>query len=608
MSKKGDVLKEESRMYVKYPEELIEEIRMSNDILDVVGEYVKLERKGKNYFGICPFHREKTASFSVDNTKQMYYCFGCGKGGSVIQFVMETENLEYIEAIKFLAERARITLPEGESEEDKKRALKIQEIIKINTEAARFYHEQLNSTKSSDAKLYLKKRKVSEGIVKKFGLGYSANEWDLLYKYLKSKNFSDDDLADSGLVLAKKGGNGYYDRFRGRLMFPIFDLRGNVIGFGGRVLDDSLPKYMNSPETLVYNKRRNLYALNFAKSSPEKRIIVVEGYMDVISLYQFGIINTVASLGTALTESQGRLLKKYAEEIIISYDADTAGQAATMRGLNLLNDIGCNVKVLSIPKGKDPDDFIKANGAEAFRGLVDNALTLVEYKIKMLKAEIDTSAIEGKISFLNKTADILAKIDNSVEQEMYIKKISKDYDISQESMFAEVIKRIKPKHNYKPTMKVERSKVKNIKNKKQNEDNNLVYFERIVLSLLSMDNSLYRKIEDRIDLDLFSFEENKKAAEIIFKKIKEKKGIVPAELLNLVSKESANIFASLIQGECNFEDNLRAILDIIKKIEGIKLDKRQKEILNLISSQENKEDVDRLKLELKSILIRKKSM
>lgn len=601
-------MKEESRMYVKYPEELIEEVRMSNDILDVVGEYVKLEKKGKNYFGLCPFHREKTASFSVDNTKQMYHCFGCGKGGSVIQFVMDAENLEYIEAIKFLAERARITLPEGGSEEEKKRALKVQEIIKINTDAARFYYEQLNDTKSSEARLYLEKRKVNEGIVKKFGLGYSANEWDLLYKYLKSKNYSDEDLADSGLVLARKGGNGYYDRFRGRIMFPIFDLRGNVIGFGGRVLDDSLPKYMNSPETLIYNKRKNLYALNFAKNSPEKRIIVVEGYMDVISLYQFGIINTVASLGTALTESQGRILKKYAEEIIISYDADTAGQEATMRGLNLLNDIGCNVKVLLIPKGKDPDEFIKANGAEAFRKLIDNALSLVEYKIKVLKAQIDTTGIEGKISFLNKAADILAKIDNSVEQEMYIKKISKDYDISQESMIAEVIKRIKPKGNYKPTMKVEHNKAKRIGNKNQSDVDNLVHFERIILSLLSIDNTIYRKIEDRIDLNFFTLEENRKAAEIIFTKIKDKKGIVPAELLNLVSNESANIFASLIQGECNFEDNLRAILDIIKKIEGIKLEGRQKEILNMISSSENKEDIDKLKEELKSILIRKKSM
>jgi len=595
-------------MYMKYPEELIEEIRISNDILDVVGEYVKLEKKGKNYFGLCPFHREKTASFSVDNTKQFYYCFGCGRGGSVIQFVMEAENLDYIEAVKFLAERARITLPEGDSEEEKKRAVKIQEIIKINTDAARFYYEQLNDTKNSVARLYLEKRKVNEGVVKKFGLGYSSNEWDLLYKYLKSKNYSDENIKDSGLVLARKSGNGYFDRFRGRLMFPIFDLRGNVIGFGGRVLDDSLPKYMNSPETIVYNKRRNLYALNFAKNSAEKKIIVVEGYMDVISLCQFGIINTVASLGTALTESQGRILKKYAEEIIISYDADTAGQAATMRGLNLLDDIGCNVKVLLIPKGKDPDEYIKSHGAEAFRKLVNDALSLVEYKIKVLKSQIDTTSVEGKISFLNKAADILSKIDNSVEQEMYIKKISKDYDISQESMFAEVIKKIKPKGNYKPTVKVEHPKVKKFKNKNQSDENNLVHYERIILSLLSIDNSLYGKIEDKIDLELFSLEENRKAAETIFTKIKDNKGIVPAELLNLVSNDSAKIFARLIQGECNFEDNLRAILDIIKKIEGIKLDKRQKEILSMISSSENKEDADRLKEELKSILIQKKSM
>lgn len=605
---KGDVSKEESRMYVKYPEELIEEIRLSNDILDVVSEYVKLERKGKNYFGLCPFHREKTPSFSVDNTKQMFYCFGCGKGGSVIQFIQNAENLEYIEAIKFLADRVRITLPEGESEEEKKRAQKVQQIIKINTDAARFFYEQLNASENSEARQYLAKRKLSEGIAKKFGLGYSTNDWDSLYKYLKSKNYSDEDLAASGLVLERKGGNGYYDRFRGRLMFPIFDLRGNVIGFGGRVLDNSLPKYMNSPETLVYNKRRNLYALNFAKNSSEKRIIVVEGYMDVISLYQFGIINTVASLGTALTESQGRLLKKYAEEIIISYDADTAGQEATMRGLNLLNDIGCNVKVLVIPKGKDPDEFIKANGSEAFRKLVDNALTLVEYKIKVLKSQIDTTSIEGKISFLNRAADIIAKIDNSVEQEMYIKKISADYDISQESMFAEVIKRIKPKGNFKPTAKPEHPKV--TKDEKGNRivEDNLVHYERIILSLLCLDNTLYKKVEDTINPEFFTLEENRKAAEIIFSKINDKKGIVPAELLNLVSSESANIFARLIQGECNFEDNLRAILDIIKKIEGIKLDRRQKEILSMISSQENKEDIEKLKEELKSILIRKKSM
>jgi len=595
-------------MYVKYPEELIEEIRMSNDILDVVSEYVKLEKKGKNYFGLCPFHREKTPSFCVDNTKQMFYCFGCGKGGSVIQFIQNAENLEYIEAVKFLAERVKITLPEGESEEEKKRALKIQKIIKINTDAARFFYEQLNAPGNSEARQYLAKRKVSESIAKKFGLGYSNNEWDSLYKYLRSKNYSDQDLADSGLVIARKDGNGYYDRFRGRLMFPIFDLRGNVIGFGGRVLDDSLPKYMNSPETIVYNKRKNLYALNFAKNSSDKRIIVVEGYMDVISLYQFGIINTVASLGTALTESQGRLLKKYAEEIIISYDADTAGQDATMRGLNLLNDIGCNVKVLLIPKGKDPDEFIKTNGAEAFRKLVDNALTLVEYKIKMLKKQIDTTTIEGKISFLNKAADIIAKIDNSVEQEMYIKKISADYDISQESMYTEIIKRIKPKGNFKSTVKVEQPKATRKERNNQTYEDNLAYYERIILSLLCIDNSLYKKVEDKINIEFFTLEENRKVAEVIFTKIKDKKGIVPAELLNLVSSESASIFARLIQGECNFEDNLRAILDIIKKIEGIKLDKRQKEILSMISSEENKEDVEKLKEELKNILIRKKSM
>ena len=535
-------------MRIHYPEELIEDIRISNDILAVVGEYVRLEKKGKNYFGLCPFHNEKTPSFCVDPGKQLYYCFGCGKGGSVIQFIMETENFDYVEAIKFLAERVRIPLPEGDSEQERAIAGKKQDLLKINVEAARFFYEQLNNQRNFQAREYLNRRKVSKSIARKFGIGYSPEEWDILYRYLRKKGYDDDILLESGLILKGKSGRSCFDRFRGRIIFPIFDVRGNLIGFGGRVINDGSPKYMNSPETLVYNKRKNLFALNFAKNSREKRIIIVEGYMDVISLHQYGIINTVASLGTALTENQGRLLKKYAEEIVISYDADSAGQAAAMRGLDLLNNVGCNVKVLLIPNGKDPDDFVKQNGSDEFKKLVEKALSLVEYKIKALKKDIDTNTTDGKISFLNKAADLLSKIDNNMEREMYIKKMSKEYEISQESIYAEVLKRIKPAKGFKTVSRIDRNRLKNMRKKGNSEFEKVIECERILLCVLSINNSVYRVIKDRLNPEDFEDEKDREIAKEVFSRLENNRGIVPAELINLVGDGLSDIFARLIQG------------------------------------------------------------
>ena len=345
-------------MFIRYSDELIEEIRINNDIVDVVSEYVRLEKRGKNHFGLCPFHREKTPSFSVEEVKQIFYCFGCGKGGNVFQFISLAEKIDFIDAVRLLADRAKITLPESDDAEEAARAKLKQQVTDINLLAARYYNDVFNSEKGKVARDYLKKREISESTARKFGLGYSPDHWDSLYQHLKSSGISDEQMLKSGLIQKSSKGQ-LYDRFRGRLMFPIFDVRGIVIGFGGRVMDDSMPKYMNSPETVVYSKGRHLYALNFAKNSDSERIIVVEGYMDVISLYQSGINNVVASLGTALTESQGRLLKKYAQEIVISYDSDTAGQAATQRGLDLLNNIGCNVKVLTVPGREGSGRFYK---------------------------------------------------------------------------------------------------------------------------------------------------------------------------------------------------------------------------------------------------------
>lgn len=592
-----------------YPDELIEEVRISNDIINVVSEYVQLKRKGKGYFGLCPFHNEKTPSFHVDPVKQLYYCFGCGNGGSVIQFIMGVENLDYIEAVKFLADKAGILLPEGEDGEQKEIARKKKQILKINIDVARFFYEKIEDEKNKIAREYLASRGIKRNTVRKFGIGYSLKDWDALYKHLKAKGYDDDILLESGLVLKNKSG-GCYDRFRGRIIFPIFDLRGNVLGFGGRVLDNSEPKYMNSPETMVYNKRKHLYGLNFAKNSSHKRIVVVEGYMDVISLFQFGIINVVASLGTALTESQGRLLKKYTEEIIISFDADTAGKAAAIRGLDILDGIGCNVKVLEIPDGKDPDEFVKKNGADAFNNLIKKSLSLVEYKIKALKSEIDTNNTEGKILFLNKTADVLSKMDNDMEREMYIKKIAQEYEISQESIYAEVLKRIKPKKGFKAVVINNDKKIRLKRDKDKDEHQRAVNYERMLLALISIDNSLYNLIKGKLSVESFEDEDNKRIAKTVFERLESKKGLVSAELINLADNKNSNIFTRLLQEECNFEDNKKAILDIIKKMELFKLAKREREILNVISNSKEytAEEVNSMKLELQQILYKKKSI
>lgn len=593
-------------MYSHYPEELIEEVRINNDIVDVISEYVKLDRKGKYFFGLCPFHKEKSPSFSVTPSLQIFHCYGCGKGGNVFSFIMQAENLQFIEAVKFLADRAKIQLPEGEGEEEKEKARIKQEILNINIEAARFYHHQLQLDQNEKARTYLKNRGITQQTIKKFGMGFSTEDWEGLYKHLSHKGFDDALIFNSGLILKKKNG-GYYDRFRGRVMFPIFDIRGNVIGFGGRVLDSSVPKYLNSPETPVYFKGKNLYGMNFAKGSEEKRVIIVEGYMDVISLHQRGIINTVASLGTALTESQGRLLKKYAEEIIISYDADTAGQAATMRGLDLLNDIGCNVKVLTVPEGKDPDEFIRKNGEAEFRKLIDNSISLLEYKVKILRNQIETDTTEGKIKFLNKLADVLAKLDNRVEREMYVKKLSKDYEISEEALLSEIYRKVQPKKNYRAaTAYANDSGHKS--SAADSQTSMLVHFERMLLAFLCVDNRLFNFVKDKIEIGDFVKDEDRKAAEIILDRLANNKGIVPGEIFTLLNAETADEVAKIIQEECNCEDNTKAVLDIIKRIELSKLERRQQQILDLLSNRSEliEGDVETLKQELNSILMKKK--
>ncbi|ACL74922.1 DNA primase [Ruminiclostridium cellulolyticum] len=590
-----------------FPDDLIEEIRVSNDIVGIISEYVKLEKKGKNFFGKCPFHNEKTASFSVEPVKQIFHCFGCGKGGNVIHFIMSIENLEFPDALRFLADRAKILIPdmiEG-NRNDEKAGLK-RELLQINLEAARFFRDNLNNDKNKLPNSYLINRKIQKNTVAKFGLGYAEDRFDTLYKHLKAKGFSDTSIKNSGLVIYKEESGNIYDRFRGRIMFPIFDIRGNVIAFGGRVLDSSQPKYMNSPETEVYHKGKHLYALNFAKNTCSRRLILAEGYMDVISLHQSGILNSVAPLGTALTENQGRLLKKYTEEIVLSFDSDSAGRAAAFRSLDLLNEIGCNVKVLTIPSGKDPDEFIKAYGVAEFKRLVDRSESLLDFKLGSLKNDIDTSTNEGKVRFLDKAVLILDKIDNNVEKELYVKKLSEELGVSTQSIFSEMAKqqrnsviKVRQAASNKNFSRNQIRKSTVVKN----QEERLVRLQLMLLATICLDNSVYFSIKGSFDWDKFDSDEIKKAFKFAVERIESKAGILTGEILNKLSPGMAESFANIVQSQSIFEDNKKAALDIIRNIDLFGLEERKNEIIELKKRSDLTEgDVELLNRELSGIV------
>ncbi|AYE33347.1 DNA primase [Clostridium septicum] len=425
-------------------EEILEKIKEQNDIVDVISESVRLKRSGRNFSGLCPFHNEKTPSFSVSQDKQIYKCFGCGEVGNVITFVMKTKNLPFVDAVKYLGERVNITIEDekkGKSPITKKKEL----LYNLNVEAARFFFRNL--VNDNEAKEYFLNRGIKEETIKRFGLGFAKDSWNSLLLYLKKRGFKEELLLEAGLVsISQKSGN-KYDRFRNRVIFPVFDYRGKVIGFGGRVLDDSKPKYLNSPETLVFQKGTNLYGLNFAikNNLRERYFIIVEGYMDLITLHQYGITNVVASLGTALTVNQARLLKRYADKVIISYDADVAGQTATVRGLEILRDAGFEVRVLNIPQGKDPDEFVRSNGKEAFKNLINNAQPLIDYRLKRAEEGINFKESDSLAKYGKRVTDILAKL-NPVEKDVYVKRISENTGIREQALYdllsSEMIKNI----------------------------------------------------------------------------------------------------------------------------------------------------------------------
>ncbi len=419
-----------------FPDGFLEELCAKSDIVETVSRYVSLTRRGSNYVGLCPFHNEKTPSFSVSQDKQFFHCFGCGVGGDVISFVMRVENLDFPDAVRVLAERAGMTVPESDAYEKSARK-KRERLQALMSEAGRLFHQTLMGDMGKQGLAYLQNRGLSIGTIRKFGAGFAPESWDFLIRAMNEKGYTKAELMEAGLAVSNKNG-GIYDRFRNRVMFPIIDVRGNVIGFGGRVMGDGEPKYLNSPETVIFNKRKNLFALNYAKKSDADKIILAEGYMDVIALHQAGFDSAVASLGTALTEEQARLIARYKNKVVIAYDSDGAGQKAATRAIDILKSAGVDVKILRMAGAKDPDEYIKKFGRDRFAKLMDSSEADVEYRLHSAREGFDLEDDASRVEYLKKAAKLLARVSNSIEREVYIARVAKETGITPDALSHEV--------------------------------------------------------------------------------------------------------------------------------------------------------------------------
>lgn len=591
---------------MRYSDELLDEIKSKNDIIDIVSQYVVLKRSGRNYMGLCPFHKEKSPSFCVSPDKQIFHCFGCGVGGNVIHFIGKIENLNFIESLELLANRAGIELPKsGNAEDDRISRLKSR-VYELNKCAAEFYHQNLYKPTAKPAQEYVKKRRLDNRTLKAFKIGYSGR-FNELYTELHSKGFTEEEILASCLVNKNQDGK-FIDRFRNRLIFPIFDARDRVIAFGGRVLDDSKPKYINSPEDIVYSKGRHLFAYNLAKKDNPKTIIIVEGYMDAVSLHQRGISNAVASLGTALTEAQGRLLRRSCEKVVIGYDADGAGQAATLRGLEILQNLGCDIRILQIEGAKDPDEFVVKYGPERFQKHVDSAISLVEFKVKMLKRQLNLENVNDKIKFLNEVANILSKIENNMEREVYIDKISLEYKVSKEAIYAEVNKKLYG--NSQSEKKLERpvTTIREVKQdvEEQEVDEKTKKTESLIIYLLiNYPDKSFVRLANIVKNNLIKLEKNK----LIINKLYEEhgKGNINIEsIIDLFEDENiVNYLSGIMSSNFEITDVDKCIDDVILTYKKEILLKKRNDIMNKLNSQNTitKDEVANLEEELNSVII-----
>ena len=569
---------------IRYSDEIIEEVRQSNDIVDILSQYMRLKRSGRNYFGLCPFHNEKSPSFSVSPDKQIFHCFGCGVGGNVFTFLMKIEGINFVEAVQMLAERAQVQLPTLENSGDSAKEELKAKVYQVNEFAAEYYHQKLYLPESKIAQEYVKRRKLSNETLKAFRIGFSG-KFDELYRQLVKQGFGEREILESGLVNKNDQGK-FIDRYRNRLMFPICDVRGKVIAFGGRVLDDSKPKYINSPENVVYSKGRHLFGLNVAKKGDIKRLLIVEGYMDVISLHQRGVTNVVAALGTALTQQQGWLLRKSSEQVILGFDSDGAGQTAINRSIEILQNMGCDMRILQMEGAKDPDEFIIKYGNARFQNLMDKALSLVEFKVKQLKQNLNLENTIDKIKFLNEIAKIISKIDNSMEREVYIENIAKTYEVSKEAIYAEVNKLTYADNQGQKVLEKTRPVVVH----KKTSDNNKVSEavkkrENAILSiLLRGDISIFQIIKQQITPNDFKFELNQGIAKKVYEEFEKGNSNINAIIDKLTDDEQSHI-TMIMADDDEITDMEKAIDEIMQAYEKEKLNDRKFEILTLLDTR-----------------------
>lgn len=592
---------------MRYPEELVEEVRARNDIVDVVGSYVKIQRKGSSYFGLCPFHSEKSPSFSVSQNKQMYYCFGCGAGGNVISFVMNYENYSFQEAVKYLADRAGITLPEAEySKEAKEKEARRMQILEANREAAKYFYYQLRNKNGEAGYRYLTGRKLSDETLNKFGLGFSCVTSNDLVKYLESKGFSDEIIRAAGLASYDEK-YGMQDKFWNRVMYPIQDINHRVIGFGGRVMSDAKPKYLNSPETEVFDKSRNLYGLNFARTSRKNHFILCEGYMDVIAMHQAGFTEAVASLGTAFTSGQASLLHRYTDSVFLAYDSDGAGVSAALRAIGILRDAGMTGKVINMRPYKDPDEFIKNEGAEAFQQRIDEAENSFFYEIRMLEANFNIKDPDERTKFIREISNKLMSFPDEIERENYMSAIADKYMINYDSLKKLVVQNAaKNGGEYKPI-----EKPKSGIHKPDDPDQNAKRVQRLLLTWLCDEPALFKKIKEYISPDDFTNELYNKVAAKMFADL-ENGSVNPAFIVSMFEDEKdqaevALIFNSELEKVDEKSEREKALHDLVYSVKrnsldvlSTKQDITREEMMKVFQSKKELEQLKRTQFHLES--------
>lgn len=580
-----------------YSDELIEEVRSGNDVVDVISSYVKLKKQGATYFGLCPFHNEKSPSFSVTPGKQMYYCFGCGEGGNVYSFIMKYENYTFTEAVKMLADRAGITLPEESNSEEERRKSDLRaELLEINKKAALYFHHQLKAENGGTGLKYFRERGLDDATIVRFGLGYANKKNNDLYQYLKTFGYSDELLKESGLFSFSEKGT--YDKFWNRVMFPILDINNRVIGFGGRVLGEGEPKYLNSPETKIFEKSRNLYGMNFARVSRKNYLLICEGYMDVIALHRAGFTNAVAALGTAFTEQHALLIKRYVKEAVLTFDSDGAGKKAALRAIPILKKAGIAMKVLDMSPYKDPDEFIKNMGTEEYQKRIDNADNSFIFEIKMMMTQYDMKNPQSKSEFYNSVAAKLLEFPDELERNVYIEAVSREFMIPQDSL-GKMVKKLALSYKGE-NVGVERlnqESEKDIKKAKKHLEDGVKQAQKILLTWMIEDERIYFKIKNYISEKDFIDPLYNTVAKMLFEQFEEK-NVNPARILNKFTEEdehrqAAELFNTSLREEMSEQEREKTLNDTVCKVKKNSLDYAAKntsdlkELQNILEEQKN---------------------